>query len=92
MFILYLSKGDKRATERILLRNAREDELPALMRVFLNNGWRVVIERIDGDDTDGSVVPAVRGSTSRCAGNSKRSSKKNCRLRGEIMNTHLRVG
>ena len=56
MYNLYLSKGDKRATERILLRNAREDELPALMRVFLNNGWRVVIERIDGDDIDGSVV------------------------------------
>lgn len=47
---LYLSKGNKRTTERILLRNVREDELPALKRVFLNNGWRVVIERIDGDD------------------------------------------
>ena len=50
MFNLYLSKGDKRTTKRILLRNVREDELPALKRVFLNNGWRVVIERIDGDD------------------------------------------
>jgi hypothetical protein len=50
MFNLYLSKGDKRTTKRILLRNAREEELPALKRVFLNNGWRVVIERIDGDD------------------------------------------
>lgn len=50
MFNLYLSKGDKRTTKRILLRNVREDELPVLKRVFLNNGWRVVIERIDGDD------------------------------------------
>ena len=46
MFNLYLSKGDKRTTKRILLRNVREDELPALKRVFLNNGWRVVIERM----------------------------------------------
>ena len=50
MYNLYLSKGDKRTTERILLRNVREDELPALKRVFLNNRWRVVIEMIDDDD------------------------------------------
>ena len=56
MYNLYLSKVDKGTTKRILLRYVREDELPALKRVFLNNGWRVVIERMDGDDIDGSVV------------------------------------
>lgn len=50
MYNLYLSNGYKRTTTRILLRNVREDELPALKRVFLNNGWRVATERIDGDD------------------------------------------
>jgi len=50
MYNLYLSKVDKRTTKKILLCNVREDELPALMRVFLNNGWRVLIERIDVDD------------------------------------------
>ena len=46
MFNLYLSKGDKRTTKRILLLNVRKDELHALKRVFLNNGWRVVIEKV----------------------------------------------
>ena len=50
MYNLYLSKVDKRTTKRILLRNVREDELHALRRVFLNNGWRVAIERIDDYD------------------------------------------
>lgn len=50
MYNLYLSKVDKRTTKRILLRYVREDELHILRRVFLNNGWRVAIERIDDYD------------------------------------------
>ena len=34
MFNLYLSKGDKRTTKRILLRDVHEDELPVLKRYF----------------------------------------------------------
>ena len=46
MYNLYLSKGAQRTTKRILLRDVHEDELPVLKRVFLNNGWRVVIEKV----------------------------------------------
>ena len=46
MFNLYLSKGDKRTTKRILLRNVASEDRPIVERVFKANGWQVTIERM----------------------------------------------